>query len=852
MKLRKDWHIFYIVFCHFSAIFIFLTGFLPYNSRTKSSSNWDSSLPQELNGLSLNPKHLYTPKLSKLVLIVIDALRADFILGDNIQFMPFLSDLHDKGLACTYLARAHTPTVTLPRIKALVTGNVPGFADVIFNLGSPQINEDNILDQLATHGHKIVFYGDDTWLKLFPKKFVRSEGTTSFFVNDFKEVDNNVTRHLNFELNQTDWSVMILHYLGLDHIGHVSGPRSLLVPEKLREMDDVIKKIHQQFIEKNTAIIVCGDHGMSDSGSHGGSSKAEVEIPLTFMMEGCKPDLKSDFSNHLQIDLAPTMAVLMGVPIPSNNLGSILPGALGNFEHTQKLYAAYANARNIYLQFERNTENPVYQRAVKLYQDWLTNNATKNENEIMDLFLKAAEEMSNSSVENLAQFDLYSMILGIVLSFQLLLISAIECQRLVNWQPTRFVYSFVIVTGVFFTICHVLTCLMIDNESGICLNGHVPVVYSLGLSLLILILFVTNCHLLFNRTEFRLKKLGSVAEIFLLSGSLLHAFSLGASSFVEEEHQTYYYFINTLALLLMYGSTRRRESVLSLIGFMGLVRISRCWNQTGDKWINEPDVNEWLNTAANRTYLTISSVIGATGIFCWIYSNLKLSLLQVIATCVGLCATLAYRAALGSFLFYYPQSTGIAEAFVTYISVIFIAISSRERSSSLVTIWIVLTSLLKRPHNLILTWMHLLQYSLIRPHLVELHPFYKNLAHYWIGMTWYFQEGNGNNLSRIDLASGYVGLPNYNMFAVGFLLSCATFSGPILALLLDIHRQNLESKGKTHMYGFICSRMLITLIFSLIVTSLRFHLFVWTVFSPKLLYEGALSIFQLTILLLVQ
>lgn len=84
---------------------------------------------------------------------------------------------------------------------------------------------------------------------------------------------------------------------------------------------------------------------------------------------------------------------------------------------------------------------------------------------------------------------------------------------------------------------------------------------------------------------------------------------------------------------------------------------------------------------------------------------------------------------------------GIAEAFVTYISVIFIAISSRERSSSLVTIWIVLTSLLKRPHNLILTWMHLLQYSLIRPHLVaQLHPFYKNLAHYWIGMTWYFQE----------------------------------------------------------------------------------------------------------------
>lgn len=54
---------------------------------------------------------------------------------------------------------------------------------------------------------------------------------------------------------------MILHYLGLDHIGHVSGPRSPLVPVKLREMDDVIKKIHQRFITKETAIIICGDHG---------------------------------------------------------------------------------------------------------------------------------------------------------------------------------------------------------------------------------------------------------------------------------------------------------------------------------------------------------------------------------------------------------------------------------------------------------------------------------------------------------------------------------------------------------------------------------------------------------------
>ncbi len=83
---------------------------------------------------------------------------------------------------------------------------------------------------------RILFYGDDTWLKLFPNHFTKSEGTTSFFVSDTTEVDNNVTRHLVPEMNalkneleEDDWDVMILHYLGLDHVGHGGGPRRLVL-----------------------------------------------------------------------------------------------------------------------------------------------------------------------------------------------------------------------------------------------------------------------------------------------------------------------------------------------------------------------------------------------------------------------------------------------------------------------------------------------------------------------------------------------------------------------------------------------------------------------------------------------
>ena len=57
-------------------------------------------------------------------------------------------------------------------------------------------------------------------------------------------MDDNVTRHLDGRLAfRNEWDVMILHYLGLDHIGHVQGPRGDSMPTKMREMDIILGKI---------------------------------------------------------------------------------------------------------------------------------------------------------------------------------------------------------------------------------------------------------------------------------------------------------------------------------------------------------------------------------------------------------------------------------------------------------------------------------------------------------------------------------------------------------------------------------------------------------------------------------
>jgi len=93
-----------------------------------------------------------------------------------------------------YTAYAAPPTVTMPRVKGLTTGSVPSFVDLILNFAesdttSSLATQDTWLAQLRAHLHeedregRLVFYGDDTWLKLFPDFFAEHDGTSSFFVS---------------------------------------------------------------------------------------------------------------------------------------------------------------------------------------------------------------------------------------------------------------------------------------------------------------------------------------------------------------------------------------------------------------------------------------------------------------------------------------------------------------------------------------------------------------------------------------------------------------------------------------------------------------------------------------------
>lgn len=189
----------------------------------------------------------------KVVLLIIDALRYDFAFYNHTlepqQLLPFqnrlgildelLTTLPNNSLLLKFIA--NPPTTTMQRLKGLTTGSLPTFIDIGSNFATPEINEDNILDQLLDQKKKVVFMGDDTWTALYPGRFKRQYPYPSFNVWDLDTVDNGIITHLKPELLKKDWSLLIAHFLGVDHCGHKYGPFHPEMSRKLNQMNDVIR-----------------------------------------------------------------------------------------------------------------------------------------------------------------------------------------------------------------------------------------------------------------------------------------------------------------------------------------------------------------------------------------------------------------------------------------------------------------------------------------------------------------------------------------------------------------------------------------------------------------------------------
>lgn len=129
----------------------------------------NEDLVQEIfKDVNASTANLCLPKKSKVVILVIDALKYEFGLynPDLDNPLPFENRINIFNELLTAQPdhsrllkfRADPPTTTLQRLKGLTTGSLPTFIDIGSNFATPEINEDNIIDQVSAEIHEVKSY----------------------------------------------------------------------------------------------------------------------------------------------------------------------------------------------------------------------------------------------------------------------------------------------------------------------------------------------------------------------------------------------------------------------------------------------------------------------------------------------------------------------------------------------------------------------------------------------------------------------------------------------------------------------------------------------------------------------
>ncbi|CAO2819154.1 unnamed protein product [Amaranthus hypochondriacus] len=366
-KFQLVWPFFAILFIHLLAIFLFTRGFLltrtelPHVSKCSdvSQSPCFNSSAFSLNSSQGNNEACWTkPAIDRLVIIVFDALRFDFVAPSSffsekkpwMDRLPVIQKLAAElgSSSRIFKAVADPPTTSLQRLKGLTTGGLPTFIDVGNSFGAPAIVEDNFIQQLVENGKRVVMMGDDTWLQLFPHHFEKAFPYPSFNVKDLDTVDNGCIDHLIPSLHEDDWDVLIAHFLGVDHAGHIFGVDTMPMIQKLEQYNSIVEEVVETLksqsgsggLHENTFLVVMGDHGQTLNGDHGGGSPEEVETSIFAMsfknstvslppeLDSVSCGLNMD-AKHLcigtieQLDFATTMSAMLGVPFPFGSIGRV-------------------------------------------------------------------------------------------------------------------------------------------------------------------------------------------------------------------------------------------------------------------------------------------------------------------------------------------------------------------------------------------------------------------------------------------------------------------------------------------------------------------------------------------------
>ncbi len=255
------------------------------------------------------------PLTRRLVFVLIDGLRND--VATQSETMPFLNELGQRYASAAVRSRA--PSYSSPAYAVLFTGAWPSLSDgSASNL--PLENQwawtqDQIFASAHRRGLKTAIAG----LNWFENFIPASDRDASFFVpTDDEAADRAVMAAALPWLDDPTYALVFIHLDQVDYAGHYQGGgASIGYAEAANRVDDYLREIASRLDLRRDTLLITSDHGHLDQGGHGGPETVVTTQPFILAGVGAT---NTRISMEM-VDVAPTVAVLLGLNLPASTQG---------------------------------------------------------------------------------------------------------------------------------------------------------------------------------------------------------------------------------------------------------------------------------------------------------------------------------------------------------------------------------------------------------------------------------------------------------------------------------------------------------------------------------------------------
>lgn len=268
-------------------------------------------------GLSTPDARASEPLVRQAVVVLVDGLAYHAS-----RSMPFLNELRAKGadLEC----RIGLPSLSLPGRSVLMTGAWQEIHGQATNFNPRPLPVEHLFLTAKRRGLTTALAaGSDPQLLFSPyvdervvyPRLPRDESGSLERLEAELLWMGETTRAL---LRDKGPSLFLLDYTIADEAGHGWGAASSQYRTAAGAVDEEIRKLAREIDLRRTVLFVTSDHGHTPKGGHGGPEEDVIKVPLVMVGGPVRPGTRGDCE---QVDLAPTVAAVLGIAIPASNQG---------------------------------------------------------------------------------------------------------------------------------------------------------------------------------------------------------------------------------------------------------------------------------------------------------------------------------------------------------------------------------------------------------------------------------------------------------------------------------------------------------------------------------------------------